>query len=80
MGWAFAGCVFFAVGGVCDVADWPTPIPGLINAHEITHVLDMAGTAAHVIFMMRYIIPYVPAVPRRRRPIRRPAGALVANV
>jgi hemolysin III len=80
MGWAFAGCACFAVGGVCDVADWPTPIPGLINAHEITHVLDMAGTAAHVIFMMRYIVPYAPPAPRRRRPIHRAAAVLVANV
>jgi hemolysin III len=79
LGWAFAGCICFAVGGVCDVADWPTPIPGLINAHEITHLLDMAGTAAHVIFMMRFIVPYEPPMPRRRQPVRRAAPALVAN-
>jgi hemolysin III len=58
MGWAFAGCVCYAAGGVCDVIDWPAPIPGLINAHEVTHLLDMAGTAAHVIFMLRFIVPY----------------------
>ena len=41
-----------------DVADWPAPIPGLINAHEVTHLLDMVGTACHVIFMVRFIVPY----------------------
>jgi hemolysin III len=81
LAWAFAGCLCFAVGGVCDVADWPTPIPGLINAHEITHLLDMAGTAAHVIFVIRFIVPYEPAVPQRRRAVRRAASPeLVANV
>jgi hemolysin III len=80
LGWAFAGCAFFAVGGICDVADWPTPIPGLINAHELTHVLDMAGTAAHVIFMMRYIVPFEPPAPPRRRSVRRAATALAASV
>lgn len=80
IGWAFAGCVCFALGGICDVADWPTPIPGIVNAHEVTHVLDMAGTAAHVIFMMRYIIPFERPAPPRRRRIRHAAPALVANV
>ena len=42
--------------------DWPTPIPGIINAHEVTHVLDMIGTAFHVVFMLRYIVPYQPAI------------------
>jgi hemolysin III len=79
-GWVFAGCVCFSVGGVCDVADWPTPIPGLINAHEITHLLDMAGTACHVIFMMRYILPYAPSAAHRRQPIRRTEPVLVGNV
>jgi hemolysin III len=60
-GWVFFGCICFALGGVCDVAEWPAPIPGLINSHEVTHLLDMVGTAAHVIFMVRYIIPYQPA-------------------
>jgi hemolysin III len=76
-GWIFFGCVCFALGGICDVADWPTPIPGLINAHELTHLLDMVGTTAHVVFMVRYIIPYQPAVDREL--MRRAAPAL-ANV
>jgi hemolysin III len=59
--WLLGGCVCFALGGVLDVMEWPAPIPGLINSHEVTHLLDMAGTAAHVVFMVRYIIPYEPA-------------------
>jgi hemolysin III len=71
LGWVLAGCACFALGGIFDVANWPTPIPGLVNAHEITHVLDMAGTATHVIFMVGFIIPFEAPVPRRRRPARR---------
>jgi hemolysin III len=76
LGWVLSGCLCFALGGVFDVADWPTPIPGLIHAHEITHLLDMAGSAMHVIFMVRFIIPFAPAVPSRRL-FGQPAGALV---
>jgi hemolysin III len=57
-GWTLAGCLCFAAGGICDVCDWPTPIPGLINSHEVTHLLDMGGSAFHVIFMVRYVVPY----------------------
>jgi hemolysin III len=60
--WVLSGSACFLLGGVLDVIDWPAPIPGLINAHELTHLLDMAGTAAHVVFMVRFIIPYQPAV------------------
>ncbi len=80
MGWAFAGCACFALGGIFDVADWPTPIPGFVNAHELTHLLDMAGTVSHIIFMMRYIVPFEQPAPPHRRPVRRAAPALAASV
>jgi hemolysin III len=56
--WAMFGCVCFALGGIFDVADWPTPVPGYVNAHELTHFLDMTGSAAHVLFMMMFIVPF----------------------
>jgi predicted membrane channel-forming protein YqfA (hemolysin III family) len=59
-GWGLAGAAFYGLGGACDVADWPSPIPGLINSHELTHLLDMAGTACHVLFMLRFVVPYDP--------------------
>lgn len=58
LAWGLAGAACYAVGGVCDVADWPAPVPGLINSHELTHLLDMAGTACHVVFMLRFVIPF----------------------
>jgi hemolysin III len=60
--WILGGSACFLLGGVLDVLEWPAPVPGLINAHELTHLLDMAGTAAHVVFMVRFIIPFQPAV------------------
>jgi hemolysin III len=59
--WGVAGAVCYAIGGIFDVIDWPNPIPGLVNAHELTHLLDMAGTACHVIFMLRFVVPYEPS-------------------
>jgi hemolysin III len=79
-GWGFAGAALYGLGGACDVFDWPAPIPGLINSHELTHLLDMAGTACHVIFMVRYVIPYERPVVRRRARRPEPAPALAANV
>lgn len=70
-GWGLGGAACYAVGGVCDVFDWPSPIPGLINSHELTHLLDMAGTACHVIFMLRFVVPFERAVVVSRRVRRR---------
>jgi hemolysin III len=76
--WGVAGAVFYAIGGICDVIDWPNPIPGIVNAHELTHLLDMAGTACHIVFMIRYIVPYQrPQQPRARR--RREAALVLAG-
>jgi hemolysin III len=77
--WGAAGCACYIAGAVIDLADWPAPIPGLVNAHDLTYLLDMAGTAAHVLLMLRFVVPYDRRPARRRRPRRR-APALAANV
>jgi hemolysin III len=79
-GWGLGGAACYALGGVCDVFDWPSPIPGLINSHELTHLLDMAGTGCHVIFMLRFVVPFErPVVVRRRLRRRAVETALAVN-
>jgi len=82
LAWGLAGAGCYALGGVCDLADWPAPIPGLINSHELTHLLDMAGTACHVLFMVRFVIPFERPVTdyRWQHPAPAPALALAGNV
>ena len=45
------GGLFYAVGGICDVLQWPTLIPGTFQSHELLHVMDLAGTTTHVVFI-----------------------------
>ncbi len=78
--WGAAGCVCYIAGAVIDLADWPAPVPGLVNAHEVTHLLDMAGTTIHVLFMLRFVIPFDRRPARRHRRHARRAVALAANV
>ncbi|HEY1379464.1 MAG TPA: hemolysin III family protein [Gemmataceae bacterium] len=77
--WGAVGCACYIAGAVIDLANWPAPVPGLVNAHDLTHLLDMTGTAAHVLLVLRFVVPYNrPA--RRRRHARRRTRALAANV
>jgi hemolysin III len=58
MAWAMAGGMLYMAGGVADVLRWPVLYPHVFGPHETLHVLDMGGTAAHVIFVVRYIVPF----------------------
>jgi hemolysin III len=55
--WVFLMAFFYSFGAVCDAVRWPVFVPGLLGYHELFHVLDMAGTLAHVVLVMRYVIP-----------------------
>jgi hemolysin III len=56
--WAFAGCVLYTIGGVCDATGRPVLVPGVIAGHEMLHILDICATLTHVYFVVRYIVPY----------------------
>jgi hemolysin III len=55
------GGLCYTAGALCEVAHWPVLVPGLFAWHEVFHLCDMAGTALHVAFMVRYVVPYQPA-------------------
>lgn len=79
--WAVCGALCYVVGAVIDLADAPNPVPGVINAHELTHFCDMAGTGVHIAFILRYIVPFQTAHAARRVRRMNPAAvpALVSH-
>lgn len=58
MAWGLAGGLFYTAGGVCDALHWPTLYGGIFGPHEMLHVLDMIATGIHVVFMIRFVLPY----------------------
>jgi hemolysin III len=56
--WAFAGCLLYTVGGVCDAKGWPVLAPGVIGGHEVLHILDICATLTHVYFVVYYVVPF----------------------
>lgn len=58
MNWIWAGAMFYTLGAVCELLQWPVIIPGWVQAHEVLHFCDSAGCFAFFIFILRYVIPY----------------------
>jgi hemolysin III len=85
------GGVLYSVGAVFHITRWPVLWPGVFQAHELFHVLVMAGSLVHFRFMVTVVAPFGRAggaldVTARRAPIAargkgracRGAGALLA--
>jgi hemolysin III len=83
MAWGIVGGILYTAGGICDAIQWPILIPGVLGYHEMLHLLDMAATLVHVVFIIRYVIPasslatpvypVLTGPPSRRVPRRRPS-------
>jgi hemolysin III len=65
------GGVFYSVGAGFNLARWPVLVPGVFAAHELFHFFVIAGSACHVFFMMKVVVPSPPPASRLRR-INRP--------
>jgi hemolysin III len=52
LGWLAAGCIIYSVGAVICVTDWPKIKPGVFSAHELWHVLVIAGSICHFVLMV----------------------------
>jgi hemolysin III len=61
--WAMAGAGFYTLGAVVELANWPVLVPGVVRSHEILHISDMVGTACHIVFILKYVLPYRPPEP-----------------
>ena len=58
LSWVFLSGVLYTAGALCDWASWPVLLPGVVGSHELLHVCDMGGTLLHVLFVVRYVLPF----------------------
>ena len=56
--WVWLGAACYTAGAVCELTQWPVVIPGWIQAHEVLHLFDSAGSIAFFIFIVRYVVPH----------------------
>jgi hemolysin III len=56
---ALLGGLFYTVGAVCDALRWPVLSPGF-RSHEVLHLCDILGTLTHIVFIIRFVLPYRP--------------------
>ena len=49
--------VTYAVGGVVYALRRPNPWPRWLGFHEVFHALVVVGSAVHVVFVWRYVLP-----------------------
>jgi hemolysin III len=61
MAWLIGGALIYLTGAGCETMRWPVLIPGVIGPHEILHFCDMGGTLCHVIFVVRFVLPFAKA-------------------
>lgn len=52
LGWLAAGCLLYSGGAIICVKDRPRMIPGVFDAHDLWHLLVMAGSACHFVVMV----------------------------
>src|SRR5262245_57346304 len=74
--WAMAGAGFYTLGAAIELTRWPILIPGVVRSHELLHFCDIVGTACHVVFIFRYVLPYQPV---EAAPAREAARFVVAE-
>jgi hemolysin III len=62
MTWIAGGAMFYTAGAVFELANWPVLWPGVVRSHELLHFCDMAGTCCHLVFVLKYVLPYRPPI------------------
>jgi hemolysin III len=58
LNWVWVGAACYTLGAVCELTQWPVIVPGWIQAHEVLHFFDSAGSIAFFLFIVRYVIPH----------------------
>jgi hemolysin III len=51
------GGVFYSAGALINLARWPVLCPGVFASHEVFHFFVIAGSATHVLFMLKVVVP-----------------------
>lgn len=69
--WIFLLAAGYVGGAVFEAVRWPTLLRDasgrpVVGPHEMLHLCDVAGTAAHLTLLLRYVLPFGGAGGRRR--------------
>lgn len=48
------GAIAYTVGGVAELLQWPTFVPGVIESHEVFHIAVLAGALFHWQFIASF--------------------------
>ena len=52
------GGIFYSVGALMNLVKWPVLWPNVVGAHELFHMLVMAGSLTHFGFMVQWVAPF----------------------
>jgi hemolysin III len=55
LAWLLAGGVAYSLGAVVFITDRPNLWPGRFVAHDLWHVMVLAGSACHFVLMLRFV-------------------------
>ncbi len=55
LGWLAAGGAAYTVGAVIYALERPDPLPGRLGHHGLWHLLVLAGSACHFVFIARHV-------------------------
>jgi hemolysin III len=58
LAWVMGGAGFYSLGAVIELSNWPVLWPGVIHSHELLHISDILGTACHLVFIVKYVLPF----------------------
>ena len=56
--WAMAGAAWYTFGAICELTHWPVIWPDVLESHEVMHLCDIAGTICHLVFIIKYVLPF----------------------
>jgi hemolysin III len=73
------GGVLYSVGAVINLVHWPVFWVGVFGAHELFHVLVMAASLSHYLFMLNVVIPICRAEEFTGSEVVRPATPIVSG-
>jgi len=57
------GGIFYSVGALINLARWPVFSPGHFGSHELFHFFVIAGSACHIFFMLKVVVPAAEPIP-----------------
>jgi hemolysin III len=58
LNWMWLGAACYTTGAICELTQWPVIVPGWIQAHEVLHFFDTAGSVAFFVLIARHVIPH----------------------